>query len=84
MRVPAFVHWEGHINPGFSSAIASVLDIVPSVIGMVSSAAKDNETFAKIADKLAQMDGFDLSPVLLDQENNADGSRQVNNTPLSN
>ena len=63
VRVPTFVHWKGHIQPGYSSQLASTLDVVPTVLSIVKSCSSPDkdQTAAAMTE-----DGFDLSPVLFE------------------
>ncbi|XP_068959020.1 arylsulfatase A [Petaurus breviceps papuanus] len=54
VREPALAFWPGHILPGVSHELASVLDLLPTVAAL-ASAQLPNVT----------LDGVDLSPILL-------------------
>ncbi len=53
VRIPAIAYWPGHIKPGISNEVGALMDIMPTCL----SIAKKRP--------IAQVDGIDLSPHLL-------------------
>ncbi|XP_069085572.1 arylsulfatase A-like isoform X2 [Pleurodeles waltl] len=54
MREPAIAHWPGRIAPGVTHELASVLDLLPTIVTL-TGAPKPNVT----------LDGYDITDVLL-------------------
>ncbi|KAI1887994.1 hypothetical protein AGOR_G00180480 [Albula goreensis] len=53
MREPAVAYWPGRIRPGVTHALASTLDLLPTIAGLAG---------AKLP--RVQLDGFDMSEIL--------------------
>lgn len=54
IRVPGIFYWPGHIQPGLGEQPAGVVDILPTVCGLVGANRPS-----------VHLDGIDLSPLLL-------------------
>ncbi|XP_029104425.1 arylsulfatase A-like [Scleropages formosus] len=55
MREPAIAYWPGRIQPGVTSELATILDILPTFTNLAG---------AKLPS--VQLDGFDMKPILFD------------------
>ena len=66
-RVPLLARWPGTIAPGPTIAIASALDLVPTILALVAAAVDDDDTVRRAAagSDVAPLDGVDLSATLL-------------------
>ena len=52
-RVPGIAHWPGHIKPGRTMELASIMDLFPTIANLVGA------TMPSVA-----IDGIDMAPIL--------------------
>jgi arylsulfatase A-like enzyme len=57
MRVPGIFWWPGHIRPAVRLDVASLLDVLPTLLALAGAAPPAEKT----------LDGMDISPLLLAQ-----------------